>query len=168
MIRIIGRNIIRFFVLIILQILVFDNIMLGKDINPYFYVIFIVLMPFETPRWMLLINAFILGFSIDIFSHTLGLHTAATVFVAFIRPYVLTFLSPRDGYEQDTFPRIHYYGFNWFAMYTALLVFFHHFALFFLEIFHFHDFLTTFLRVVLTTVITAITIIISQYFIFRK
>jgi len=141
---------------------------MGGYLNPYFYVLFIILMPFETPRWLLLLTAFLLGVSVDLFTNTLGMHAAASVFMAFLRPWILSIFAPRDGYEQDTFPRIFFYGFNWFLRYSLVMVFFHHLALFYLEVFHFQDFLSTFLRVILSTLVTTATIILSQYFIFRK
>lgn len=168
MIRIVGRNIIRFLILILFQVLVLDNILLNGYLNPYFYVLFIILMPFETPRWLLLISGFLLGLSVDLFENTLGMHAAATVFMALVRPWVLSIFAPRDGYEPDTFPRIFYYGFNWFLKYSLVMVLFHHLALFYIEVFHFQEFLSTLLRVILSTVLTTSTIILSQYFIFRK
>ncbi len=168
MIRIVGRNIIRFLVLLLIQVLVLDNILINAYLNPYFYVLFIVLMPFETPRWLLLVTAFMLGISVDLFTNTLGMHAFATVFMAFLRPWILSIFAPRDGYEPDTFPRVFYYGFNWFLRYSLVMVFLHHIALFYIEVFHFQDFLSTFLRVILSTLLTTSTIILSQYFIYRK
>src|SRR6056297_1010500 len=168
MIRLLARNIVRFIVILLVQVLLLDNVLLGGYLNPYFYVLFILLMPFETPRWVLLVAGFFLGLSVDLFTNTLGMHTAATVLVAFMRPWVLSIFAPRDGYEPDTFPRIYYYGFSWFAGYAAILTFIHHFALFYIEVFHFQYFFNTFLRVILSTALTTSTIILSQYFIFRK
>jgi rod shape-determining protein MreD len=163
-----ARNIIRFLVVVLFQILVMDNIMINGYMIPYVYLLFILLMPFETPRWIQLISGFLLGLGIDLFEHTLGIHTAATVLIAFIRPYLLNLLSPRDGYEPDTFPRIHYYGFLWFLKYTLVIVVIHHFALFYLEVFQLKDFLSTLLRVILSTLLSTSTIVLSQYFVFRK
>ena len=168
MIRIVGRNIIRFVFLLLFQVLLLDNIQLGGYLNPYLYVLFIILMPFETPRWLLLVSGFLLGLSVDMFTDTLGMHAAATVFAALMRPWVLSVFAPRDGYEPDTFPRVYYYGFNWFLRYSLVIVFFHHIALFYLEVFHFQDFFNTFLRVILSTILSTSAIILSQYFIFRK
>lgn len=162
------RNIVRFLAVVLFQILVLDNIMINGFLIPYFYLLFILLMPFETPRWVQLLSGFALGLGIDIFEQTPGMHTAATVLVAFIRPYLLNLLSPRDGYEPDTFPRIHYYGFLWFLKYTLIIVAIHHLVLFYLEVFQLKDFLTTLLRVFLSTLLSASTIILSQYFVFRK
>ena len=165
---IIARNIVRFLVVILFQVLVMDNVMLNGYMIPYIYLLFILLMPFETPRWTQLVLGFLLGMGIDLFLNTPGMHTAATVLVAFIRPYLLNLLAPRDGYDTDSFPRIHYYGFLWFLKYTLIIVVIHHFLLFYLEVFQLKDFLSTLLRVILSSILSTSTIILSQYFVFRK
>ncbi len=165
---IVARNILRFFVVIIFQILVMDNVMINGYMIPYVYILFIILMPFDTPRWVVLLSGFALGLGIDLFEHTLGMHTAATVLIAFVRPYILNLLAPRDGYEQESFPRIFYYGFLWFLKYTLLIVLVHHLALFYLEVFQLQNFLSTLFRVILSTVLSASTIVLSQFFVFRK
>ena len=105
---IIARNILRFIVVVVFQVLVMDNVMLNGYMVPYVYLLFILLMPFETPRWIVLLSGFALGLTIDLWEHTPGMHTAATVLIAFIRPYFMSLMSPRDGYEPETFPRIYY------------------------------------------------------------
>jgi cell shape-determining protein MreD len=168
MIKVLPRNIFRFVLLVLVQVFIFNNIQFSGYINPYVYVLFILLLPFETPGWLLLTLAFLLGFSIDILSGTLGMHTAATVFMAFLRPFVLQVFSPRDGYEAGTYPRVHYYGFNWFLKYAAILILAHHLVLFYMEIFRFSDFFSTLLRVLLSTVFSLTLILLSQYIIFRE
>lgn len=165
---IIARNIFRFVVLILFQVLVMDNVMINGYMIPYIYLLFILLMPFETPRWIQLLSGFALGLTMDLFSGTLGMHTAAVVLIAFVRPYLLDLLASRDGYELDTFPRIHYYGFLWFLKYTLIIVFIHHLALFYLEVFQLKVFFSTLLRVILSTILSTSTIVLSQYFVFRK
>ncbi|MFH0757564.1 MAG: rod shape-determining protein MreD [Bacteroidota bacterium] len=165
---IIGRNIVRFIVVVLFQVLVMDNVLINGYMIPYVYLLFILLMPFETPHWIVLLSGFLLGMGIDLFEHTLGMHTAATVLVAFMRPYFLGLLAPRDGYEPDSFPQIHYYGFLWFLKYTLLVVFLHHFVLFYLEVFQLQNFLSTLLRVILSSALSVSTIVLSQYFVFRK
>jgi rod shape-determining protein MreD len=165
---IIARNIFRFVVLILFQVLVMDNVMINGYMIPYIYILFILLMPFETPRWIQLLSGFALGFAMDLFSGTPGMHTAATVLIAFARPYLLDLLASRDGYEPETFPRIHYYGFIWFLKYAALIVVIHHLALFYLEVFQLKHFFSTFLRVILSSILSTSTIVLSQYFVFRK
>ena len=165
---IIARNIFRFVVLILFQVLVMDNVLINGYMIPYIYLLFILLMPFETPRWIQLLSGFALGLAMDLFSGTLGMHTAATVLIAFVRPYLLDLLASRDGFELDSFPRIHYYGFLWFLKYTLIIVFIHHLALFYLEVFQLKVFFSTLLRVILSTILSTSTIVLSQYFVFRK
>jgi rod shape-determining protein MreD len=165
---IIARNIFRFVVVILFQVLVMDNVLINGYMIPYIYILFILLMPFETPRWVQLLSGFALGLAMDLFSGTLGMHTAACVLAAFVRPYLLDLLASRDGYEPETYPRIHYYGFLWFLKYTALIVIIHHLALFYLEVFQLKHFFSTLLRVILSSILSTSTIVLSQYFVFRK
>ena len=168
MIKLLGRNIIRFMVLVLVQILVLNNIQVSGYIVPHIYILFILLLPFETPRWLLLIAAFALGITVDLFTQTPGMHAAATVFIAFLRPWVLEMSAPRDGYEPGTFPRVFYYGFQWFLRYTVILVLAHHIFLFYLEIFRFTEFFSTLMRVLLSSLLSITLIMLSQYFIYRK
>jgi rod shape-determining protein MreD len=168
MIQIYIKNIIIFILAVILQVIIFDNIMLGGYINPYFYVIFILLLPFETPRWLLLVSAFFLGLFVDVFNYSFGMHSAASVFMAFLRPFFLRIFSPREGYDTGTLPRISFYGVAWFVKYSAVLVFSHHFLLFMLEIFRFDGFTHAIIRIIASSFITTLMVIASQFFIFRK
>lgn len=168
MINLVLRNTNRFVILVLLQVLVLDNIQLGGFLNPYVYVLFILLMPFETPGWLLLTMSFFLGLSVDFFEHTPGMHASASVFMAYLRPAVLNMISPREGYEPASFPRVLFYGFGWFLKYSLILVFAHHLFLFYMEVFSFSDFFNTFTRVILSTLFTSSLIMLSQYLIFRK
>jgi rod shape-determining protein MreD len=168
MIKSLGKYIIRFLILVLLQVLVFNNIQVSGFINPYFYILFILLLPFETPKWSLPLIGFMLGLSIDIFTQTPGIHTSATVLMAFSRPYILSLISPREGYEPGSYPRLYYYGLEWFVKYSVILICIHHFFLFYIEIFRISDFFATFLRAILSSVFSIIFIVLSQYFIFRR
>ena len=169
MIDILPGNIIRFFVLVLLQVLVLNNVQLtALQINPYVYVLFVLLLPFETPGWLLLVSAFLIGISVDIFSDTIGLHATATVFMAFLRPYILQLISTRDGYEIGTAPRLSFYGFFWFVKYATILIFAHHIAYFYAEAFSFSEFFFTFLKAILSTIFTGLLVVLSQYFIYKK
>jgi rod shape-determining protein MreD len=168
MIEVSIRYIFRFIILILVQIFIFNNIEISGFINPYIYILFLILLPFATPPAIVVLSGFLLGLSIDIFSETLGMHTAATTFIAYSRLYVLKFFAPHDGYEKGTLPRIYEYGLPWFIKYTAILVLMHHFLLFYLEMFQIQDFFYTFLRVLLSSLFSILVIVLSQFFVFRK
>ncbi len=162
------RNISRFFLLILLQVLVFDNMHLNGYINPYIYILFILLLPFETSQWLLLVSAFTLGFGVDLFSDTMGMHTAACVFMAFCRPSILRMVSSSKDYEVGITPSINDLGFNWFFKYSIVLVLIHHLVFFYLEIFTLHEFFYTLIRISFSTIVTVIFIIIGQYLFYNK
>ncbi|MGC9331940.1 MAG: rod shape-determining protein MreD [Bacteroidales bacterium] len=122
MIKWIPKYSLLFIVCILLQVFIFNEMQLGRYFNPSFYLLFLLLLPFESPKWLLLITGFVLGIIIDAYANTPGINAAATVFAAFIRPEILNLFSPRDGFEPGTFPRISYYGFTWFLKYTLVIV----------------------------------------------
>jgi len=163
MINSILRHSLIFLLLILLQILLFNNIEFSGYINPYVYIMFILLLPVEIPSWLLLILSFFTGLVIDIFCGSPGMHTSATLLAGFVRPYVLRLISPRDGYEPGTDPSMMIYGFRWFLLYTLIIVLIHHFALFYLEVFRFADFFRTFLRVILSSLFSIAFILLLEY-----
>jgi len=168
MIRQVSKYVLQFLVLVLIQVFILNNVQMGGFINPYIYILFILLLPVNTPKWLLLVLGFVLGISIDLFSHTPGMNSTATVFVAFIRPYILDIIAPREGYEKDSSPRLKIYGFTWFLRYTFILVLAHHFVLFYIEVFRFSDFFLTFSRVILSAVFSTLLIVTSQYLIYRE
>jgi rod shape-determining protein MreD len=168
MIKIVTINIERFVLLVLFQILILNNIHFSGYINPYFYVLFILLLPFETPKWLLIFLSFLTGLTIDFFSDSMGMHSAASVFMAYFRPYVLGIIVPRDTYEAGTYPQMNYYGFTWSLRYATILIFVHHFVLFFAEVFSFSGLLHTLLRIILSTLFTLILVLTSQFFMSKK
>ncbi len=152
-----------FVLLILLQVLLFNNIQFSGYINPYVYVMFILLLPFEISSWLLLIISFFTGLIIDFFCGSPGMHASATVLAGFVRPYVLRLISPRDGYEPGSNPSMIIYGFKWFLIYTLIIVLVHHFVLFYLEVFRFADFFRTLLRVILSSLFSITFILLLEY-----
>ncbi len=167
MIERIINQFIRFVVLILFQVLVLNNIRLWGYANPYLYVLFILLLPLELPAWLVMLLSFSLGLSIDFFTNTYGMHAAACVFLAFVRPYLLKIMAPRDGYEKDKPLSLQLMGIRWFITYCIILVLLHHFVLFYIEIFRFKEFFITFSRVLLSTMLSVILILLSEFMFFK-
>lgn len=153
-----------FILLILSQVLLFDNIQFSGYVNPYVYIMFVLLLPIEIPSWLLLLLCFATGLIIDFFSGSPGMHTSATVLAGFLRPYVLRIVSPRDGYESGSDPSMLTYGLRWFFIYALLIVLIHHTALFYLEVFRFSGFFRTMLRVLLSTLFSMIFILLIEYY----
>ncbi|MFO8235520.1 MAG: rod shape-determining protein MreD [Bacteroidales bacterium] len=167
MINYFPKYIISFILLVALQVLVLNNIQLSGYLNPYVYILFILTLPNEIPGWALLVLAFVLGMTIDLFSHTLGMHSSATVFMAFLRPMVLRILEPRSGYDLDSRPSIGNYGLNWFFNYAGLLVLAHHIFLFYIEVFKVSSFFQTLSRALLSAIFSLFLILLIKIFVKR-
>ncbi len=166
--NVIFRNIARFIFLLLLQVLVFNNIQVFSFITPYIYILFIILLPFETPRWFRLVLGFLLGLMVDMFSNSGGIHAAATTLIAFMSPWVQNIVSSKEEYEPGIQPGIKQLGFNWFFFYSLILTAAHHILLFYLEIFSFSGFFSTLWHALLNIVFTMIFIILSQYIFYGR
>ncbi len=162
------KNIARFVFLVLFQVMILNHIQFSGYINPLFYVYFILLLPYQTPRWLLLVAGFILGLSVDIFINTPGLNAAACVLMAFARPFVIRSISTGTEYLIGEAPSVRNQGIKWFGYYSIVLVLIHHFALFYLEIFRISEFFQTFLKAVLSSIFTLVLIFISEYLFFSR
>lgn len=156
-----------FVVAVLVQVLFMNHIQFSRFVNPYFYVLFLLLLPLNTPRYLLLLLGFLLGMTVDVFSNTPGIHASSSVFLAFVRPYIIN-TSNFDDAEKVMSPTVLNIGFGAFVRYAAILIVVHHFFLFYIEIFTFHGFFQTFLRSLFSSIFTFVFIIISQFLIFRK
>lgn len=157
-----------FIVSVLLQVLLFNNILIFRVIAPFFYILFIILLPFYIPRALLLFLSFVLGLTVDIFTNTPGVHASACLLVGFLRPGVLQIITSRETLESVNAPRVASMGFQWFAGYVTFLVLIHHFFLFFIEAFTLEAFHITLLRIILSSVLSVVLILLSQFIIFRK
>ncbi|MBS1486617.1 MAG: Rod shape-determining protein MreD [Bacteroidetes bacterium] len=80
-----------------------------------------------------MIIGFLIGFSVDIFYNSLGLHALTTVFTGYVRNYWLRVITPQGGYDAGASPALAENGAQWFLVYTMPLVFVHHLILFLVE-----------------------------------
>lgn len=158
------NNFLRFVFLILLQGIILNEMELGTWIVPYIYILFIIKLPFETPKWLVMFLAFGAGLVMDAFTNTPGLHSSSCIFLAFLRPSVLRLYSPRDGYEYGMEPSVKSMGLGWFSYYSLWLVLGFHVWFFFLEVFGFGSFFVTLGRILISSFIALLLIIISQYF----
>lgn len=132
----------------------------------FFYLGFLLFLPIATPIVLMLVLSFVLGFSMDLFYDTGGVHAAAAVLLGYLRPWVLRLLTPRDGYEAQDSVNIHQMGWQWFGLYLGLLVTIHHFVFFFLELGSFSAIGLTLLKILVSTLFTAVTMLIVQLLLF--
>ena len=166
--KVVFYNVLRFFLLILLQVLVLNHIYLGGFINPYFYIYFILLLPFDIPGGLLLLLSFLLGAGVDFFTNTMGLNISACLAMGYARPYIIRWISSGPDSLIGNAPSLKNQGLKWFLYYSISLIVIHHFVLFYLEAFRFTEFFKTFLRMMLSGIFTLLLVMISEYLFYPK
>jgi len=164
------KNIIRFILFIFVQVYVLDKIPhLHKFITPYIYYLFILWLPFSISRQWLLITGFLTGLTLDYFTMTPGLHAAACTLVAYVRPFIINILTPRDSAEFN-YKEPSPLAMQWtpYAVYVFILTLLHHGYLVLLEWLSFGSFLDFLIKVVATTGISLLLIFTVELVFPRK
>ena len=124
----------RFIILVLVQVLILNHINFMGYINPYIYILFIILFPANNNRTLFVFLAFLLGFCVDVFSDSGGVHAAACVTIAYIRPIFLKFsFGTVYDYQSIKFDQT---DFGSKLTYFSALIFIHHLIMYFLEIFN--------------------------------
>ncbi len=164
------KNIFRFILFILIQVFILNRVPpLHQFVVPYLYLIYILWLPFNTNRLLLLAIAFVFGLTIDYFTGTLGLHAAPCVLIAYIRPFLLNLIIRQESNEISyTEPSIKSMGFALYALYLALLTFIHHLYLVIIEWLQFGDILYLLGKVLASTVVSLFLMAIAEMLMFRK
>ncbi len=152
--------------LVLIQVLILNHIQFSGFVNPYIYILFVLLLPFSSPKYVVLLLAFLIGITVDIFSNSLGIHAFATVFAAYLRPFVVRLISNREEDRTD-YPGLMQNKLRWFLSYVTIMVIIHHSVLFYLEVFTFANFFDTLLRVFFSSLFSIFAIVLSQFIVFR-
>lgn len=152
-------NIVRFVGLILIQVLILNNINFMGYINPYLYILFVLLFPFTGNQTLFLFLSFLLGLSIDIFEDSGGIHAAACLIAAFIRPNLLRF-SFGISYDHQNI-RLSATPFGARLTYISLMVLIHHFVLFSLEMFSLSHIIMILKKTLFSSIFTVILVILS-------
>jgi len=170
------KNIIRFCLIMLIQVFILNKITLRWWLEPagfpifipYVYPLFILLLPFETPVAVLLILGFLTGLTMDSFSNTAGMHACATVFLAYLRTNVLNALLPKnlsEYYNQS--PSIKNMGWMPFLVYCGFLILLHHIVFFTVELWSSNNIGYLFLKI-LASAITSLLFIIVYILLFTR
>ena len=156
------RQLLRFGLYAGVQVLVVGQLVLFGLGWCFLYLGFILFLPLGTPVALQLLLGFGMGLAMDISYDTGGLHAAAAVLLAYLRPWVLRLLTPRDGYDTQDTVNVHQMGWQWFSVYLLLLVSLHHLLYFFLELGSFQHPLLTLGRVGVSILFTSVALLIVQ------
>lgn len=159
-------NLFTILILVLLQGLIFSKISFAQIAVPYIYVLFILLYHPNKNRYIYLLLCFLLGWGIDLFEDTGGIHAFASISMGYLSKYMIRTVSSTRFFEVEEFHFSDFKVGQW-MVYTIILVFLHHFILFFLENFSFHNLEEVLLRTVYSTIFTLI-FVYFYLILFRK
>lgn len=164
--NVIYRNATRFVLLVLLQVSILNHINFLGYINPYVYILFIFLFPVKNSRSLFILISFFLGLTMDLFLDTGGIHAAACVSIAYIRPIVLKFCFG-TVYEYQTI-KFDNVDIPSKLFYFAILTFIHHFILFSLEIFNISKIILLLQKTLFSSIFTIILCVLVTIIFSRK
>jgi rod shape-determining protein MreD len=164
------KNILRFALFILIQVFVLHKIpALHRFVTPYLYYLYILWLPFRINRLSLMGIAFLYGLTLDYFLDTPGLHAAPCVLIAYVRPFIISVLISQEGADQNySSPSAISMGAAPYATYVTVLTLLHHGYLVFLEWMQFGNFLYFLGKVVATTAVSLLLILVTELLFFRK
>lgn len=129
----IPRYALLFLAAVLLQIFLFDNLSLSVYLNPLVYLVFLLLLPLDTPPAGVLGAGLLLGLVVDCAMGSAGLNTVATLPVAFLRPTLLSLLYGHDNLREGGTPSPERLGLRVFLNYLIAAIVLHHTIFFLLE-----------------------------------
>ncbi len=121
----------RYVLVMVLQVLLFNQLQLWGVCHPYIYVLCLLMMPITLPHSMDMLIGAVVGLFMDIFCNSMGIHMAACILLMFIRPYLLgVIVNDKDRLNEQISLRA--VGMEAFAKYVVILVIMHHMTVFLL------------------------------------
>ena len=152
----------------LLQVFLFDNLTISIYLNPLVYIVFIALLPLDTPPaavlggglalgapLLLLTLGLLMGVTMDVFMGTAGINTIATLLIAFLRPTLAGMICGRDNVREGGIPSSARLGERKLITYLVALTLVHHAVFFSLEALSWTHALHTLLRIVVSTAVSA-------------
>ena len=164
------KNIFRLAIFIVVQVYVLDKLPpLHRFVIPILYFLFILWLPFTLNRITLLFIGFVAGLTLDYFKQTPGLHAAACALIAYVRPFIINILIPKDTAEFNyREPSPGAMGWAPYSVYVLILTVLHHTYLTLLEWLQFGTLLDFLIKVLATTGISLLLIFTVEILFPRK
>ena len=148
---------------VLLQVLLFDQLHIAGWGFPMVYVVFLMNLPIRIPRWAEMLIGATVGLVFDIVNSSLGVNMAACVAFSFFRPIllhkmVLDLERVKDDVCGQTIGKIEY------VKCLTLLTLMHHLMVYFLEAWSLQNGVILLLQTLISSVITILIILIYDIF----
>lgn len=150
-------------IFIALQILILQHIVLFGYAFCFIYMGILLLLPLEIDTSKAMLLGLVIGLLVDIFYNTLGMHAAASVLIAYVRPlWLKVVVDVKDADRIDI--TLDDLGIVRFCTLTFPLIFLHHTALFLIEINSLVLLPYTIIKIVASSLFTMLVLLLSQSF----
>ncbi len=156
------KIILLFIFLFLLQVFVLNNILFSGFINPYLYIIFVFYFPLKENKFPILFFSFLLGFIVDVFSDTGGIHALAITTIAYYRTFFVKLFFKKDVNDYSFF-KLKEEPFGKIFNYTVTLTVIHHFIYFSFANFSFYNFADVLLNTLYSSIFTLLLFFTSNY-----
>lgn len=160
------KYILKVVLLVLLQVIVLKNLELGYAnwwITPFIFIYVIIDFPVKFNPLYSMLLAGVLGFVIDIFYDTYGMHASAAVFMAFVRFYFIPLILPRDGFDENSSATIKNLGWPKYLLYLLVMAFLYHLWFFMVEKFSFSSFPLRFSQALVSSMVAVGLMFVVQY-----
>ena len=161
------KFVIHLFVLLLLQLTILDNIQLHSYVYINIYILAIYILPYRLRNATILFFGFFLGLIMDLADNTVGIHAAASTFIAYIRPRLLQLTSTREEID-DTHGGQGLTDVRWFLKYTFVSTLLFNVVLILTEAFTFNDMLISIIRIILSTFISMLFMLLYYFIGIKK
>lgn len=156
----------RYIVVMLLQVLLFNYLQLWDVCHPYIYIVCLLMMPITLPRSVDMFIGAAVGLVMDAFCNSIGIHMASCILLMYVRPYLLgTIVNDKDRLNEQISLRS--LGLEATIKYVVILVLLHHLAVFSLSAWSWAHIGFVLLETVVSSIIT-ITLIISYNLLIYK
>ena len=162
------KHSIRFILLLLTQVLIVNELGLGKYIQPQIYLLFLLLLPTNISHWASLLIGFFTGLVMDTFCDTMGIHTAAATLMMYARYFILYRSIERKNDEASHELTIKRVGRRYYLTHITTLVVIHHILLFFLSAYTFYGFFETVSKIIISSIFTIGLVVLIQLTFFKR
>ena len=139
------QNILRFLILLLVQVLVIDQLQLSIYCRPA--------LPVSIPRWAELFIGFFVGLTLDSFANTLGINMAASLLICYIRPLLIKAMISDENIVPGFAPSLRTFGTSLYIRFVSILVIIQHLLLFSIEAFSLVGWWNTLLRIIISSAV---------------
>lgn len=157
------RSILGGLLVLILQIFVLNALDLSSYFYPQIYIMILLALPVNTMHWVLMLVGFGLGFLVDWFSNTQGLHAATLTLIGYLRYGYMKTVLDKDAFMSGFRPVYRESENRWYVVYIGIFSLLFHFFLFLLADFTFSHFPDALLKTLYGTVFSVMMIFLLQF-----